>query len=123
MRYAEICYSEKTEKGRKMDESNAHDAGASWQETGTSAQAAEIIDRTVSELQREGAIQLATRLRLAANIGTTELLKVKLPGGRLVGISLDYILQEQTSRGVVDLTGERSLLVDWGYKGSGMGEG
>lgn len=57
-------------------------------------------------------MQIERRLRLAANIGTTELLKVRLPGERLVGVSLDYILQEQASRGVVDLTGERSFVPD-----------
>jgi hypothetical protein len=91
-----------------MDESDARDANVSWQETGTSAQAADVIDRMVSELQREGRLQLAGRLRMVSEVN--ELLVLRLPGGLMVRVSLDYILQEQVGRGIVDLTGERSYI-------------
>jgi hypothetical protein len=57
--------------------------------------------------------------RISLARGVHDLIALRLPGGVVVRVSIDYILQENVRKGVVDLTGQTShILTEEEWRGS-----
>jgi hypothetical protein len=108
-------------------EHGAVDAGGSSDETGTSAQAAETTGQLEkvkamgdeAEMDRRAAARLMLDRRVSLALGVHDLIPMRLPGGVVIRVSIDYILQENVRKGIVDLTGQTShILTEEEWRGS-----